>query len=195
MHQHHSPALTRFLTSIPSRRDILRGLAGAGLGLGSLGLQNAGEAKKKGKRKPKKKPKKPKPNAFGCLDVGKPCGGDDGNCCSGICEGVKPKKGKKDKSRCIGHNAGICKVDFDLCSTGSFHLCSSTNPLCACLLTTGNAAFCADASLGLTQLCRDCRQDADCQEEFGPGAACLVTGGVCESSCPDTGTACMPPCA
>ena len=51
-------------------------------------------------RPEKKKNKKPKNNAFGCLNVGQACNGKNDKCCSGICDGKKPKKGKKDKSKC-----------------------------------------------------------------------------------------------
>ncbi len=47
-------ALTRSLTAAPSRRDVLRGLAGAGLGLGAARWPNRAAAKK-GKPKPKSK--------------------------------------------------------------------------------------------------------------------------------------------
>jgi hypothetical protein len=49
--------MTRDLTSVPSRRDILRGIAGAGLGLGSARVPDVAEARKKHKRKKKRKKK------------------------------------------------------------------------------------------------------------------------------------------
>jgi hypothetical protein len=67
-----------------------------------------------------------------------------------------------------------------------------------CTVTTGGAAFCADTSKlnDLADLCRFCNQDTDCEEEFGPGAACVVLGGICSPFCPSTDrTACLPPCA
>jgi hypothetical protein len=146
-------------------------------------------------RKKRKKHKKPQPNAYGCLDVDQSCNGDSSNCCSGVCDGEKPKKGKKDTSRCVAHDAGICQADFDICSTGSPHYCNASNPNCTCVLTTGNAGFCGDFSLGLDNLCHACSQDTDCEDEFGPGAACIVTGGICEPVCTTTGgTACIPAC-
>ncbi len=39
--------------------------------------------------------RKPRRNAFGCVDVGTPCRGKDRSCCSGICSGPKPKKGRQ----------------------------------------------------------------------------------------------------
>jgi hypothetical protein len=65
------------------------------------------------------------------------------------------------------------------------------------LLTTGNAGFCA-ALQGFTpaQFCRFCSTDTDCQDEFGPGAACVILKGICSAACASTGrTACMRPCA
>ena len=67
---------------------------------------------------------------------------------------------------------------------------------CFCTLTTGNAGFCAAFSGGPAGHCRVCRKDADCEPEFGEGAACIVLGGICTALCLATGrTACAPPCA
>jgi hypothetical protein len=194
MNQNRFAAVTRALISVPSRRHLLRGLAGAGFGLSLVRLPHAAAAKKKRKRK--KKAKKATPNSFGCLNVGQPCQGDSAQCCSGICEGTKPKKGKPDKSRCVAHDTGICQVAMDVCTTGKDAICNIQNPNCQCYRTTGNAGFCGDVSSGLLNLCRDCSQDTDCEEEFGLGAACVALGGICESVCSDTGgTVCMPACA
>jgi hypothetical protein len=43
-------AVTRSLASAPSRRDVLRGLAGMGLGLGMARWPSTAETKKKRKR-------------------------------------------------------------------------------------------------------------------------------------------------
>lgn len=172
--------LLRSLAS--SRRVYLGGLAA--LASGWLG-QSAGETRRKRK---KRKPKKTKPNAYGCLSVGKLCR-NAAQCCSGVCEG------KQGKRRCRPHDSFICQVDDDTCSTGLTKLCGTTNPYCACTLTTGNAPFCGDyAGFPGDQLCRDCRRDEDCQEEFGPGAACVVYSRLCNDICPDTGRACVPAC-
>jgi hypothetical protein len=197
MNQHRFPVVPRSLSAFPSRRDILRGLAGAGLGLGFLYRHESTGAKKK--RKHKQKNKKAKPNAFGCLDVGKPCGGNDAKCCSGICEGKKPKKGKRDSSRCVAHDAGICTPGSDVCKLEGVAECHPSNSSCHCVRTTGNATFCGDTGGtgdGPASLCRVCHQDTDCQDEFGPGAACVVYEGLCSDYCAETGyTACVPPCA
>ena len=72
-------SLARSLGAASSRR---RALAAALGGLVTLGVLPTGA--KKGKTK------KPKPNAFGCLNVGQKCRGKDSKCCSGICQGKKP---------------------------------------------------------------------------------------------------------
>ena len=180
-------AVTRTLTTAGSRRRVLAAALGGLITLGALPTSA---------RKGKKKEKKPKTNAFRCIDVGKACQGKNGKCCSGICQGRKPRKGKKDKSRCVAHNAGVCIADADSCTAGVEVPCSTSNPSCFCTLTTGNAGFCAAFSGGPAGHCRVCRKDADCEPEFGEGAACIVLGGICTALCLATGrTACAPPCA
>jgi hypothetical protein len=186
MDQHHISSLTRSLTRVPSRRDVWRGLVGAGLGLAVARLPDVSKGKKKGKGKKKSKKPHSKPNAYGCLNVGAACGNDD-QCCSGVCEG----------KTCRAHHAGICRVDSDLCTTGAAHVCNIVGDAdtCACVLTTGNAPFCGQTGDGLS--CQDCDKDSDCEEQFGPGAACFVLAGVCEEFCAEAGgiTACAAPCA
>jgi hypothetical protein len=190
--------ITRLLTVLPSRRDVLRGLAGAGLGLALVRTPHFAGARKK--RKHKKKDKKPKltRNEFGCVDVGGNCLGNSANCCSGICEGTGPKKGKKDKSVCVAHDSGVCFADSDTCTVGQQVQCHPVRDDCSCVLTTGNAGFCGDFGFsgGPDSVCRECVRDTDCQAEFGPGAACVFLGGICSPACADTGrTACIRPCA
>lgn len=194
MNQQHIAVLTRTMSRVPSRRDVLRGLVGAGIGLGVLVGWPLGESEVEAKKKHKKKKKKSKPtfNAFGCLNVGQPCRGKSANCCSGICQGKKPKKGEKDKRTCVAHNAGFCTAEMDTCTVGGNVPC---RPNCFCTLTTGNAGFCGRFSvLGGTD-CRVCARDTDCQAEFGAGAACVVLESACAEICPTTGqTGCMIPC-
>lgn len=198
MDLHHTPAWTHLVTRMPSRRDVVRGLAGTGLGMAARRPPDTVAAKKKRKRKDKNKKTKMKRNAFGCVDVGGKCQGNSANCCSGICEGQKPKRGKKDTSACVAHdNAGVCFPDSNSCAFGEVVRCTRENLNCLCLLTTGNAGFCGDFSSpdGPETLCRDCDKDVDCQEEFGPGAACVLFAGACSGICPATGrTACVRPC-
>lgn len=169
----HFDHLTQALTAGASRRGILRGLASAGLGLFVARIPGAMEAKKKRARKLKR-------NSYGCVDVGLACRGNSGNCCSGICEGKKPRKGKKDKSHCAGHNAGICQVEAEVC-TGTEVVCG---PNGVCVQTTGKGCFCAAAG----GACAVCQRDPDCVAlGWGPNSACLP-----EDKCAETGgTACV----
>jgi hypothetical protein len=161
--------LARWLTQTPDRRLVLRGLVGLGI-LSTAGITLT-DAKKR---------RKLVFNQFGCVNLGGKCRGNDANCCSGICEGKKPKKGKKDKSRCAGHDASTCQAGQDACA-GEFVACASRrSEFARCVTTTGNAPYCAG-----DVFCRSCARDADClQEDFESGAACIVC-----SDCPET-TAC-----
>jgi hypothetical protein len=150
-----------------SRRRLLSRLTAAALGVGVAGrFADRTTAKKK---------KKLVFNQFGCVDVGGKCRGNSANCCSNVCEGKKPKKGKKDKSRCVAHNTGSCQPGQDSCLGTAFPC--GTNGLC--FQTTGLAAFCSDTGTN----CFDCKKDTDCEPLFGAGAACVV----CFGDCPQTG--------
>lgn len=161
-----------------SRRSALGLLSAFGLGSGGA-LRVLADVGARKKRKNKKKDKKPKPNAFGCFNVGQACRGNSANCCSGICEGTPPKKGKKDQSRCMAHNALDCPAGADFCQ-GDDDVCGTG--FGRCYQTTGQASFCGGQSN-----CTDCTKDVDCEAlGYGLGAACLV----CAESCPETGTRC-----
>jgi hypothetical protein len=173
-------SITRAFNADNSRRTVMKRLAGGALAalVVRFGPEGAAEARKKKNRKNTKKTPKLKLNAFRCVDVGKACRGNNANCCSGICKGKKPKKGKKDTSRCVAHNVLECLAGQDTCALG-FIACG-TDVDSACHQTTGNAAFCAGKGA-----CAECRKDTDCEGEFGPGAACVVC-----AECEETGTAC-----
>jgi hypothetical protein len=190
-------------TFSPSRRDVLRGLAGPGLSLVALldwlhGGSGTEARKKRGKKKQGKKQSpplaSPQPpplpfNQYGCLDIGQSCQGDSTLCCSGICD--------PQSSNCVAHNRDICFPDTNFCTTNVQTPCNGNTPGCFCTLTTGNAGFCADArdNDDIYGMCRRCNTDMDCQEEYGPGAACIVLAGACTPFCLDTDrTACMRPC-
>src|SRR5688572_19569171 len=172
-------ALTRSLAVSPTRRGVLQRLAGV-LALGLLGSLPRVVSSKKGKRN------KPKKNAFGCLNVGQPCRGKNGKCCSGICQGKKPKKGKKDKSRCVGHDGSTCLPGqhMEECGGVANVACATSVGLAgSCATTTGNAAYCLSSGE-----CFPCTRDADCQAVCGPRAACIQ----CATECAGRGgTACM----
>lgn len=193
-------AATGTLSSLPCRREILRGLASVGFALSLRDGDDVAARKgrhKKHKKRPKKAPLPPPPlpfNEFGCLAVGQPCQGDSTLCCSGICD--------PGTSTCLAHDSGICFADTDPCTTGMPFPCTpNPNPkdlVCSCTLTTGSAPFCASFTdlREATDFCRFCNLDTDCQEEFGPGAACVVLRGGCTSLCASTDrTACLRPCA
>jgi hypothetical protein len=170
--------LTRVLSAVASRRAAVSAAAGAALGLIAPRLPGAEASAKRRKRKDKNK--KPVLNEFGCVDVGGQCRGNDGLCCSGICQGKKPKKGEKDKSRCAAHDTGGCQAGQDVCA-GEAVSCEGTG---SCFRTTGKGSFC-----GGKGACAECTQDRDCQPIFGEGAACIVCADLCEA----TGrTACFP---
>jgi hypothetical protein len=168
--------LARSLIAAPSRRRFLGGLVGA-LALGATRIPGA-----LAKRKKRKKKQKLVFNAFGCVDVGQPCRGNSANCCSGICQGTAPKKGKKDTSRCLAHNEGVCQDGDDFCQ-GTTVNCGSPG---VCVRTTGNGSFC-----GKGATCTVCSKDTDCDEaEFGPGVACIVCVN-CDGVNGSSGTACI----
>ncbi len=188
MDQHRITVLRHALIGMPSRRDILRGLTGVGLGLGFPRLPEPSAAK----RKSKKKKKKSTPNAFGCLSVGAICK-NAAPCCSGICEG------KKGKRTCRAHDAGTCEQEVPaICQSGSPLTTTCNNrPDCACLRTTAGSSVCGELFCereGCSE-CADCQRDADCVAlGFPSGAACApVSTGICAGRC-DSGMACVLPC-
>jgi hypothetical protein len=189
MNHHRVPTWPRTVTRLPSRRDVLRGLAGAGPGLGIARLPDLVAAKKKHKRK--KNEKQPKPNAFGCFNVGAACKTEE-QCCSGICEG------KKGKRQCRAHGTGTCdQQDPGICEAGSPLLAICNGGECLCFRTTGGSKYCADAGFVRTHnQCADCQKDADCLAlGFPAGSACAPIGGdfACAETC-GGGTACVIPC-
>jgi hypothetical protein len=97
MNQNRFGVLARALIGVPSRRHLLRGLAGAGLGWGVARLPDATEAKKKRKKKHRKKRHK----------------GNDGPTCGKA--GSPPVRGKC----CAGAVAvdGVCR-SCDVCASG-----------------------------------------------------------------------------
>jgi hypothetical protein len=165
--------LTLVLAGAVSRRAFSQVFAFA-CGLSALGRPDLSRAKNK--------KKKSRSNDFGCLDVGKKCAGKSSSCCSNVCQGKRPKQGKKDKSRCVAHNVGGCQPGEDSC-TEVDELCGTGG---LCFRTTGKASFC-----GGVVACMVCRKDTDCHAIHGAGAACVV----CESCIAIDGsrTACTSP--
>jgi hypothetical protein len=163
------------------RRSVLAGLAGGLLAALPLPPGRDAEAKKKNK----KKRKKLKRNEFGCVDVGKACRGKNGNCCSGICDGKKPKPGEKDKSRCQAHDESTCVAGqtIEECGGDDTVECETTSGRGGvCATTTGKGPYCFFGAA-----CLVCEKDEDCEAVCGAGAACFP----CSEECRHTGgTAC-----
>lgn len=173
------------------RRAVLSGAVAIAMTWPGIRSSDAGKKRRRRRRKSKLRF-----NEFGCITVGGRCRGNDAHCCSGRCEGKKPKKGKKDRSRCVDHDARFCLPETDACVFPQGMPCDPENAYCACALTTGNAGFCGDFTGGLNRYCWNCSRDTDCEKNFGVGAACILLTGLCEGSCAETGdTACVPPCA
>jgi hypothetical protein len=172
MDQHRVDALTRTLRSVPSRRDVLRGLAAIGIGLGTARLPApvAGET------------------PSGCRKVGDRCKRAD-QCCSGICTG---KPGKK---KCRAHGTGTCDQKIEgICTTPDLlSVVCNNRSNCGCFRTTAGSNFCAE--LLPPSQCVECTKDADCVALGLPaGTACApVSAGRCAGQCP-SGMACLYPC-
>ena len=174
----HFDRLTRLVRNGTSRRGLLRALA-ASAGLGAIGFRDGREAV----AKPKKQ--KLKRNGYGCVNVGGACRGRDSACCSGICQGKKPKKGKKDRSVCVAHHEDICTAAHRACTGDPRPNCNPDHPQATCFRTTGQAGFCG---LDVIPACIPCRKDTDCHEPLGEGSACVVC-----SACPEGKGMCVPP--
>jgi hypothetical protein len=181
MHAFRFDALTQSLGTGASRRELL-GAVLAAVGLEALGPIDA--AAKNGKKKRKKGPTR---NIFGCLDIGQKCRGKDSKCCSGICQGKKPKKGKRDRSRCVGHDESTCLPgqQFLACSGTTGVSCTTSAGLedGQCITTTGKAAYCFYEAG-----CFPCKRDPDCHAVCGPRSACVPCRGSCLAL---GGTACV----
>src|SRR4051812_6523001 len=182
-----------------SRRSFLAGTAVVVVGwLGNMDAEARSRHRKK--RKHKQPPPLPQPvfNQFGCLDVGQPCAGDSSQCCSGVCEGIPPKKGKPDTRVCAAHNAGACTTSRNRCTSlaPGLAICNPNSQFAACLVTTGNAPFCGTLfNFDPAVTCQTCTRDADCLALGLPsGSACVQLGGTFCNGCEATqNRACLPP--
>jgi hypothetical protein len=173
----HFDRATKQLVRAATRRQALASL---GAGVCAFVLPTGASARKRRK-------KKPTVNRFGCLNVGRPCRGNDRQCCSGICRGKTPKPGEKDKSRCVPHDTGGCRAGQSRTVCGGLdEACTSkTGETGRCETTTGNAGYCE-----VTGSCFPCKRDADCRPFCGPQAACIQ----CAQGCSPL-TACVGPTA
>jgi hypothetical protein len=190
--------LTRSLSAATSRRAILPSLAAAAVGLGMASHLPQVTIAKQDKKERKKK-KKLVFNQFGSVDVDSKCRGKDDACCSGLCEGKKPKKGKKDKRHCVAHDTGtgcmagqrspFCQGMLDPASFDGEGMLAgscttSAGVLGACETTTGNAPYCQR-----DRACARCSKDTECEAVCGQGAVC----GLCAGCVLSGGTACFGP--
>ena len=126
-----------------SRRLVLSRVATGLLAIAGVRLADAASVKQR-KRRSKHKKKPLSFNEFGCINVGGKCRGKDELCCSGICQGKKPKQGKRDKRRCVAHDTGGCTETDRVCP--SVPCTTSIGHAGGCMTTTGNAPYCADLS-------------------------------------------------
>ncbi len=162
MHEAPHPHLRPAEIAAHSRRAIVAALTGAATWLGCA----AADARSRRNKRRKKRRQPPlRRNAFGCVDAGGACRGKDDVCCSGICDGPSPRKGKADRSRCVPHDALTCEPADDSCVKEV--VCGDNGN---CFRTTGSASFCGTQDLK----CVSCKQDTDCELLFGAGAACIV---------------------
>jgi hypothetical protein len=175
----------RLLARTTTRRRLFFSLALSPFA-GILAARHAEDAA--ARRKRKKRAKKPKPNEYGCLEIGKSCNVEE-QCCSGICEG------KREKRKCRAHGIGTCEQNEPgLCEAGN-PLDTVCNGECLCVRTTAGSNYCG--TLLMPSACADCKKDADCEAQgFPTGTACVPFGGefTCAGQCEETGMACIVPC-
>ena len=171
--------LTRGFAPSSSRRLVLSRVATGLLAIAGVRLTDAASVKQR-KRRSKRKKKPLSFNEFGCIKVGGKCRGKDELCCSGICQGKKPKQGKRDKRRCVAHDTGGCTETDRVCP--SVPCTTSIGHAGGCMTTTGNAPYCADYVTSAP-----CSKDADCVSFCGPLAACYVCSGVAGGRCSGPG--------
>ena len=183
-----SPACFALIRGVPSRRDVLRGLAASGLGLTPVGLPEGAGAQPK-RRKKRTRPKPARPNQFSCLDVNDRCRRHT-QCCSGRYTG---KPGKK---RCRVHGTGTCNQRAPGICDAAIPALSFCNSLtaCGCVRTTAGSSYCGVIDLSIIG-CASCKRNADCVRlGFPPGSACAPTAtGNCAGDCA-TGMVCLVPC-
>ena len=159
----HFDRLARTFGQFRSRRQALRGPAGAALG-GLLARFRADGAGAQG----------------ACLENGQRCGGERGTWCSGLC---KRKSGSRRKLCQPAVGQGTCTVEQDGCVDGS--TCNGDPINCRCSITTRGHSFCRSGSV-----CMACKQDAECEGAMGPGSKCVRCPGcfgfdtLCARPCP-----------
>jgi len=117
---------------------------------------------------------------FECRHVGARCKRRS-QCCSGRCR----------NGRCRAHNTGTCPTQQDFCATATNCTPEGGTTACKCFQTTGGARYC-----GGQYVCFACTEDTFCEEQLGPGAACVVNcpGSFCRGQGQTSAAHCMGPC-
>jgi hypothetical protein len=194
-------AMTQALGRLPSRRDVLRSLAGAGLGLGALRLPGIAAAKKKRKKRKKKTEQSTASCTPNCVERtcgNDGCGGSCGACGSTqICRGGTCCVPEPLVNTCTGrcgtrtNNCGqpvacsACPAGQDCLGSGGCAIVCTNNLDCP----NGSGCGCSDPSVEGTKHCISdfvrplvsCTSTTDCPL----GAHCQDTllGRVCVSVC------------
>ncbi|MDF3042366.1 MAG: hypothetical protein K0Q71_5072 [Thermomicrobiales bacterium] len=147
MDQHHFTAWTRSVRSVPSRRDIVRALAGAGLGLGTLRVSDAVAAKDKKKRKKKRKKQTCRPNCVERTCGNDGCGGSCGACGTDqVCHGGTCCVPESRSASC----AGRCGTWTNNCGQSVTCAACATGQQC---LSNGSCAVVCDDNADCTGGC------------------------------------------
>jgi hypothetical protein len=189
---------TRSLTGLPSRRDVLRSLASAGLGLGALRLPDAVAAKnkQKGKKRKKKVQQRCMPNCTERTCGNDGCGGSCGACGpTQVCHGgtccVPESRGATCAGRC-GTWTNTCGQPVACASCAAGQQCLSNGSCAIVCAVNGDCSGCgcSNPSVEGAQHCISdlvrpqvlCTSTTDCP----PGSHCQDIGAassVCISVC------------
>ncbi len=158
MDRNSAATLTRYVTGLPNRRDVVRGLLGVGLGISVPGIPEV-DGRKKGKPR-KKKPKKPQ----------KPCAACQRRI-NGRCIGAEP-----DGARC--GECGFCLSGE--CTPGMFICadpCMACDATARCRLRKADDAPCLRHGKCLKGICN---QRPTCEPA---GTECTVVDGEVDPEC------------
>lgn len=194
MDLHQLSTLRHSLGSLPSRRDLVRALSGAGLGVGALRFSNVAEAKKKKKKHGKKhKRTQSTPTASctpNCTDRGcgnDGCGGSCGSCgANHFCQGGTCVCAESPAATCTDKACG--SVATNVCGESVTCPCSSAEQC----LSNGSCAIVCDQSTTCPSHCGGCSGRASTEGAFHCIKGLLPTQTPCTSTagCP-RGTHCQ----
>jgi len=164
MDQQGLRTLTRTLTELPSRRDVLHGLAATGIALGTVRLPRLAVASKRATGEPAAQA-----NNDSCRKTRASCRRDE-QCCSGSCKRNR-KNGEQRCRRTVG--ARGCTIE-----DGCNQVPCPDDPNGKCTVTVGGKPFCFKDSA-----CFACDSDQDCVDEYGvPGLRCVECPEVCDAT-------------